>query len=290
VLVGGAQGQGDQTPLEDRGKLLITAPLFDRTRVGNMRLLSWNVNSGGGPRCGQVVQLLQRYDADVIALQETISTRAADLCHVFAEAGYTHRFSAPRGPRDRGQCLLSRVPAQRVARRGPPQASIHPRGWLEVEFPAHGFRVVAVYGPAQGPSIPAFWNATAKWLSRRATLPFIMLGDFNAGASGIDAVNYRFKAGRAFAELASIGLVDLWRREHGNTQEYTWFSHPTAGTTGRGFRIDHAFASPVVAQQVTSCRYNHEARERGWSDHSLLVVDLVLKQNPADQLSGVRFA
>jgi len=27
---------------------------------------------------------------------------------------------------------------------------------------------------------------------------------------------------------------------------------------------------------VTSCRYDHEVRERGWSDHSLLLLDLAL--------------
>lgn len=243
-----------------------------------MRFLSWNVRAGGGTRCGQVVELLRRYDADVIALQETIATRATDLCHLIAQAGYSHCFSAPRGPKDRGQCLLSRIPAKRLAEPSPPQTSVYPRGWLEVELPRCGLRVAAIYGPAQGPSIPAFWNAAAGWLACRTTMPFIMLGDFNAGASGIDAANYRFKAGKAFAELPRIGLVDLWRREHGDTEEYTWFSNPNGAGTGRGFRIDHAFASSMLAESVTSCRYDHEARERGWSDHSLLVVDLVLKQ------------
>ena len=102
-------------------------------------------------------------------------------------------------------------------------------------------------------------------------------GDFNAGASGVDAEAYRFKAGRAFAKLAGIGLVDLWRREHGDTREHTWFSHPGRGRPGRGFRIDHAFASPRLADRVTSCRYDHEVRTGGGSDHSLLIVELAPK-------------
>jgi exodeoxyribonuclease III len=244
-----------------------------------MRLLSWNVCAGGGTRCRQVVESLRRYDPDVIALQETLSTRATDICHVIAEAGYFHCFSAPRGPKDRGQCVLSRIPAKRVPKPAPPHTSIYPRGWLELELQGYDLRVAAVYGPPQGPSVPAFWNAAARWLVRRTTRPFIMLGDFNAGASGIDAANYRFKAGSAFTELSNIGLVDLWRREHGDAQEYTWFSHPNGAGTGRGFRIDHAFASAGVADLVTSCRYDHAVRERGWSDHSLLVVDVLLKES-----------
>ncbi len=94
------------------------------------------------------------------------------------------------------------------------------------------------------------------------------------GASLVDAPEYRFKGGRSFARLADIGLVDLWRRERKNRREYTWFSTPGGGRTPRGFRIDHAFASPVVADGLIGCRYDHSVRKRGWSDHSLLVVDL----------------
>jgi exonuclease III len=103
-----------------------------------------------------------------------------------------------------------------------------------------------------------------------------MLGDFNAGASGVDADGYRFRAGKAFTSLVAVGLVDLWRRQHGDAREHTWFSHPGPAGPGRGFRIDHAFASPAVADRMTGCRYDHEVRERRLSDHSLLVVDLAI--------------
>ena len=63
-----------------------------------------------------------------------------------------------------------------------------------------------------------------------------MLGDFNAGMSGVDTEAYRFKAGPGFARLADSGFVDFWRREHGAKQEYTWFSRPQRGATGRGFQ------------------------------------------------------
>jgi exonuclease III len=168
------------------------------------------------------------------------------------------------------------VPARLVTEPAPPQAGIYPRGWLELDLRGCGVRLAAVYGPAAGPPLPAFWSATVAWLARRAARPYLMLGDFNAGASRVDARDYRFKAGKAFGELAGLGLVDLWRREHGDAREYTWFSSPGGGRSGRGFRIDHAFASPVLAERVTSCRYDHEVRERRWSDHSLLVVDLAV--------------
>ena len=234
--------------------------------------------AGGGSRCAPIVETIRRYDADVITLQETVSGRATDLCHSLRGAGYLHGLSAPRGPKDRGLCLLSRLPFRRVARSAPPQARVHPRGWLEVDLLGTGVRLAAVYGPAEGPPIAAFWDAAAGWLRCRVRRPFLMLGDFNAGASRVDAEGYRFKAGKAFAALETLGLVDLWRRQHGAAREHTWFSHPGAAGPGRGFRIDHAFASPALAERLTGCRYDHGARERRWSDHSLLVVDLAIER------------
>ena len=63
-----------------------------------MRLVSWNILAGGGRRCGTIAARLLECDADVLVLQETVSTRGPDLCHQFAKAGCEYRFSAPRGP------------------------------------------------------------------------------------------------------------------------------------------------------------------------------------------------
>ena len=237
-----------------------------------MRLVSWNIMAGGGGRCAALVDTLRRYEADVLVLQETLPARGPDLCHVLRSAGYEFCASAPRGPTERGMCVLSRRPIRRRCGPRPPHAAIYPRGWLEIEVA--GFRLGAVYGPPAGPEVPAFWNAAAAWLGRRMAGPFLMLGDYNAGASGVDADGYRFKAGPAFAALSGAGLVDLWRRQHGERREHTWFSYLPGGGRGRGFRIDHAFASAGLAERMRACRYDHAVRERRLSDHSALVVDL----------------
>jgi exonuclease III len=219
--------------------------------------------------------VLRHYDADIVALQETMPGRATDLCHVLARAGYPYGFASPR-LHNRGQCVLSRIPLARVAGPRPPHARFYPRAWLELEMVDAGVRLAAVYGPPAGPAIPAFWRSASSWLARRATRPFLMLGDFNAGASLVDADDYHFRCGESFAALTGIGLVDLWRKQHGQRREHTWFSSSGPTRAGRGFRIDHAFASPSVARRVTGCRYDHAVRERGWSDHSLLLLDLAL--------------
>ena len=110
-----------------------------------MRLVSWNILAGGGRRCGTIAARLLECNADVLVLQETVSTRGPDLCHQFVKAGYEYRFSAPRGARERGLCLLSRLPVRRAREPLPRHAGLYPRGWLEVELVASGWRIAAVY-------------------------------------------------------------------------------------------------------------------------------------------------
>ena len=157
---------------------------------------SWNVLAGGGSAVARSSRPFDGTTRMSSCCRRPSRRRAADLCHVLGRDGYARCFSAPRGPRDRGLCVLSRVPARLVTGPAPPQAGIYPRGWLELDLPGSGVRLAAVYGPAAGPALPAFWNAAAAWLAGRTARPFVMLGDFNAGASRVDARDYRFKAGR----------------------------------------------------------------------------------------------
>ena len=93
-----------------------------------MRLVSWNILAGGGRRCGTITARLLECDADVLVLQETVSTRGPDLCHQFVKAGYEYRFSAPRGSRERGLCLLSRLPVRRAREPLPRHAGLYLAG------------------------------------------------------------------------------------------------------------------------------------------------------------------
>ena len=47
----------------------------------------------------------------------------------------------------------------------------------------------------------------------------------------------------------------------------------SAPRDARGYRIDHAFVSPVLLPRLRACRYSHEERLAGASDHSMLVVE-----------------
>jgi len=59
----------------------------------------------------------------------------------------------------------------------------------------------------------------------------------------------------------------LWRRQHSEVRDYTWYS-----SAGNGFRLDHAFASPAAASAVAGVWLDHAPRLSGASDHSAVVV------------------
>ena len=103
--------------------------------------------------------------------------------------------------------------------------------------------------------------------------PFLLLGDWNTGAHHMDEKGKTFVCTEHFARLSELGWIDLWQA-HNRDTEYTWYSR-RAGANYNGFRLDHAFATPVLKQRVTACRYSHAEREAGISDHSMMVVEFL---------------
>ena len=53
-----------------------------------------------------------------------------------------------------------------------------------------------------------------------------------------------------------------------------WYSKLKGGARGKGFRLDHAFATPSLTPRVISCRYSHLERETGILDHSIVIVEI----------------
>ena len=52
-------------------------------------------------------------------------------------------------------------------------------------------------------------------------------------------------------------------------QAGSWYS-----TIGNGFRVDQAWLSPPLANRLVLAELDHSVRLAGYSDHSLLVVEL----------------
>jgi exonuclease III len=255
-----------------------------------VRLICWNVNKPAPARIERQAAALGGYGPDVVALQEVRAATVAAWREALGRLGLGHcalGFDAvPEALADRrrsvgGVLVASRWPIE-------PLAGALAVPWAErvvsavVRTTGGEVEVHAVYVPnaATGPAIglPMLkvetFEGIAAGLARPARRPRILCGDFNAPLNELaDGTLVPFgKRGRAaeaelgiFVGLAAAGLPDVFRALHGyGVDEASWFG-PV-----RGYRLDHAFASAELGPRA--CRYLHDLRAAGLSDHAALEV------------------
>lgn len=233
-----------------------------------MRVLSWNIRHGGGRRLSQIAESIRKYDPDIVVLIEFRRSATAPLVQELRACGWPHVIdSSPEGNAN-GVALLSR---HRTVQRSMGEAESGRA--LAVDVTAHRVNVVAVYIPVFDPRRPDrkanYWDTLLQGLAAEIEGPALLIGDFNTGHHLRDEAGRTFRCADRFARLEQTGWTDLWRR-HNEVAEFSWYSSPGR----RGFRLDHAFASPSLVPHVTGCRYEHAEREAAVSDHSLLLVDI----------------
>jgi exodeoxyribonuclease-3 len=234
-----------------------------------MKVLSWNIRQGGGRRLDAIVAAIAGHEPDVVVVNELRARTAPQLVSALHAGGLTfHEHTSPASS-ENGTLIAARRPLRRRRAGGPTRVFRH--GLLEVDV--EGWATVgAVYGPLQRLTLRAFWDRMVGHASRRANARYLLVGDFNAGESFVDAHGYKFMSSDYLVAIRSAGFVDLWRASHAET-EHTWFSFGPRGVPLNGFRIDHALASASLAGDATRCYYSHVERETRLSDHSALLVE-----------------
>ena len=130
-----------------------------------MKLLSWNIQHGGGTRDVRIVSAIADHNPDIIALTEFRAKPGMALCQAFAANGWPHIASSSPAGIDNGICVLSRTPL-RCDRpsTAPPENAVR---WLDVDLPAlgFGFGVVHILTALPGAKEPEgaaktrFWDA-----------------------------------------------------------------------------------------------------------------------------------
>ena len=217
---------------------------------------------------GAICSALEAWSPDVVALQEVRGT-SAELLEAHLRAlglGYLYRpdglppsqntlLIASRDPFDAGGFLSEETDAVHI---------------LEAEMT--GFTLLAAHFPQKAAQVPLF-EALLQDSASLLALPALLIGDLNCGLPFEDSTDKTFVNAKYFQALKDVGWIDLYRRLHGpDARDYSWISP----RTGRGFRYDHALASPSLAGGVNRLAYDHAVREAGASDHSALLLDIDL--------------
>lgn len=235
-----------------------------------MKIASLNIRHGGGRRVPNIIEWVDKTDADFVMFSEWRPNQCGTLlAGSMQDRGYITQ-GISQAPSANGILIASRC--------GQMVSSITPEGALqgEIAFSASaGIDFICCYFPQKHEKKQFFHTVTGKIL--RALKPTILIGDLNTGLNGTDLTvgATPFFCSKEFADLESLGgAKDLWRHSHGkDAREWSWCSKKN------GFRIDHAYGNEALFKTYSSisCRYDHSTRTEGVSDHSAVLVEL---ENP----------
>jgi exodeoxyribonuclease III len=254
-----------------------------------VRLVSWNVNSIRAHEA-RVLRWVEANQPDVVALQEIMCDDRSFPRRGFLELGYqvvVHGRSA-RG----GVALLSLLPMSEVTLGVPGAVTPFDEPRL-VAATIAGMRVYSIYAPngrKVGTEAHRFKLAWFEFLGRvleaelEGNNELILLADLNIAPTDgdvWDASRYRNRnltSGLervAYQRLIDLGLVDVISDRAGANAAFTWWNRRgDFYETDRGWRLDHALASPAVAARISTASVDRLARAEPGPDHAPIVLDL----------------
>ncbi len=267
------------------------------------RIVSWNV--AHRTVVERQAEALARWKPDVVALQEVVVGTFAQwqrLLNDFASLGHAigsleARGCAKAGPRRFGELIATRWDIDLL-----PFGNFG-EGWSErllsgvAETPWEAVEIHTAYIPP-GASNKLMKIFTLEGIYSRLALassrPRILCGDFNTPQqergteiitwAQVERADGSFRVRRRMrgvtgerwdnaerSVLQRLGreydLADVYRVLHpAESSDYSWFTR-----TGKGRRFDHVFASRSL--NPVACRYLHDLRTSGLSDHSAIEVD-----------------
>ena len=254
-----------------------------------VKIATWNVNSIRA-RIDLVADWLVRQHPDLVCLQETKVVDDLFLVDAIAAAGYRAAFAGERTYN--GVAILMREPLEDVRVDFP--LADNPDRRL-ISGVCQGIRFHSAYFPnGRAPGTEHFL-AKLRWIDALGELvvrsrdasPVVLLGDFNVAPEPRDVYDPVAMEGQihftpderaAIQRLLDRGLVDAFRIACEDAGVYSWWDY-RAGAFRRnlGLRIDHVFASAVLADHVTAAAVDVDERGKpSCSDHAPVIVELDL--------------
>lgn len=260
-----------------------------------MRLASWNVNSIRA-RYDLVVEWLDQHRPDVLCLQETKVPDHEFPTETFQRLGYEIARSGQRTYN--GVAILSRHPIEEV------EVGLHDSGPDDdkrlIAGTVTGICVLSAYVPNGKHLDSPSYREKLLWLQKlRDTLdrryapdqPLLLCGDFNIARDDRDVFDPERMRGQLFFtdeehaaldRVLEFGLEDAFRAFESGEGQYSWWDYRAgAFRRNRGLRIDYAFVTKPLAERLTACWMDREARAKDKpSDHVPVVLDLRPSASP----------
>jgi exodeoxyribonuclease-3 len=250
-----------------------------------VKIATYNVNSIR-QRLPIVLDWLARHQPDAMCLQETKVQDEDFPLEAFRNAGYHATFRGMKGYN--GVATLTRSLPERVVyglHEGPDNEDFR-----ILQTVVEGIPIVNTYVP-QGSSISSEkYTLKLVWFRRLRRYfeenldpakPAVWVGDLNVAPEPIDVYHpdkrvndpdFHIEARTAFKETASWGFVDVFRKLHPDTVQYTYWDYfRGAFQRNFGWRIDHIMATASLAEQCQHIEVDMAARQGpAPSDHTIV--------------------
>lgn len=238
-----------------------------------------------------MIEWIAENEPDLLAIQETKVENDKFPVEAFEELGYHVALNGQKSWN--GVATLTREPPGNVV-----------AGFVDDLFPEdarilatdyRGLTVVNTYVPNGNTVGSEKWEYKMRWLDRFRKMleeryapdqPLVWLGDINIAPTPDDVFDSPKMLGKVghhpdeFRRLSAIrdwGLVDLFRLHHQGPGAYTYwdFVIPRSVERNLGWRIDHIYATSILAERCTRCWIDVEPRrlERP-SDHTFVLAEL----------------
>ncbi|MCX7981814.1 MAG: exodeoxyribonuclease III [Syntrophales bacterium] len=260
------------------------------TLVENFKIATFNVNSLRS-RMPLVLKWLEVNRPVILCLQETKVPDVAFPKEAFSEVGYHTIY---RGFKQyNGVATISLLEPNEVSfgfnDGGPPDED----RLLITRFGE--LTVINTYVPQGREMGTEFFAYKLEWFRRlkemfiRKFTPndkVIWCGDLNVAREPIDVhdpkrllghVDFNPEVWKAFDEVVSFGMVDLFRLIHPKEEgQYTFFDYrvPKAVERNLGWRVDHLLATRVLVPHLRNCYIDLTPRmQERPSDHTVLVAE-----------------
>ncbi len=251
------------------------------------RIASWNANSLT-IRLEQAIDIMNRYDIDVMGIQETKTTDHNFPIEPLHKAGFHVLFNGQKSYN--GTAYISRHALTEARHQLPGMHTDYQRRFLQAKW--GDITLINCYVPNGKAVGDEKYDYKLRWLDHLIAHieqlsatgePFVLMGDFNIAPDDrdvYDADEWKDKIlcspaeRQRFQALIDLGLTDTFRLFNDQAEQFSWWDYREGGfQRNRGHRIDLILSSPTLTPRCTSSII--EKSPRGWerpSDHAPVIA------------------
>ena len=254
-----------------------------------MKVATFNAN-GIRARLSIILEWLTKESPDVLCLQETKVKDEDFPRQPIEDLAYHCTFRGQKAYN--GVAILSKRPPERVSFGfGDGDAGEEPRlAMVSIQ----DIPIVNTYVPQGYAPDSEKFQYKLRWLRRLEdyfseffdpAVPLLWAGDFNVAPEPVDvydaeklfgSVGFHPKEHEVLAAVKAWGFVDVFRKHEPRDKMYSFWDYriPQAVRRGLGWRIDHLWATPALAEKSTGAwidmgpRLSHKP-----SDHTFVVAE-----------------